>query len=479
MSEARAAWLQTIERYRRNAEGPGSEQYWSPRLDTISADELHAMQSDKLQAAVRYCYECIPFYRKKFDRIGLYPSDIRSVDDLARIPITERTEMAEDLRRQPPWGTYTAIDDETWRRRGWQVFASSGTTGQPRAFRYTAYDRSVWAWADARAMWAMGFRPGRDVALLAFGYGPHVWLWGVHYALNLMGIPILTAGGLDTGARARFIDQYRPTILACTPSYALRLGTVMREMGLDPASSSIRYLFCAGEPGYSVPATRQRLEELWRAELHEFYGCTEAAPAAGGYTCQAMAGDKGGLAMTHLMEDLQIWEVVEPATGASLPDGERGLSVVTNLCSEASPQLRFLVGDFTTLTHEPCSCGRTHARAVGGFLGRADDLLNVRGVTLFPSGVEDAVRRVPGVSDEFALVLTTDRDLDVLIVQVEVTADMPVDRYDEVARQVEREVRSRCELRPVVEVLPPGTLPPTEFKAKRVRDLRGQVTTGG
>jgi phenylacetate-CoA ligase len=138
-------------------------------------------------------------------------------------------------------------------------------------------------------MWAMGFRPGRDVALLAFGYGPHVWLWGVHYAFNLMGIPILTAGGLDTSARARFIDQYRPTILACTPSYALRLGTVMQEMGLDPAGSSVRYLFCAGEPGYSVPATRRRLEALWDAELHEFYGCTEAAPAAGGYACYAMA----------------------------------------------------------------------------------------------------------------------------------------------------------------------------------------------
>ncbi|MDQ2741125.1 MAG: AMP-binding protein [Chloroflexota bacterium] len=465
-------WIETIERYRLDRDRPGSERFWSPRLDTISRDELQAMQAEKLRAAVRYAYECIPFYCRKFNDLGFDPADIRSLDDLQHLPIARREEMAEDLKQNPPWGSYTAIDDAAWLERGWQVFASSGTTGQPRAFRYTAYDRTVWAWANARAMWAMGFRPGRDVALLAFGYGPHVWLWGVHYGLNLMGIPVLTAGGLDTTARVRFIDQYRPTILACTPSYALRLASVMREMGLDPAGSSVRYLFCAGEPGYSVPATRRRLEELWDAQLHEFYGCTEAAPAGGGYTCQAMAAQKDGPAMTHLMEDLAIWEVVDPVTLASLPDGERGLSGVTNLCSEASPQLRFLVGDFTTLTHEPCACGRTHARAIGGFLGRADDLLNVRGVTMFPSSIEDAVRRVPGTSDEFAIVLTRDRDLDVLIVQVEVRPDIPVDRYDEVSRQVEREVRSRCELRPVVEVLPPGTLPPTEFKAKRVRDLR-------
>jgi phenylacetate-CoA ligase len=290
-----------------------------------------------------------------------------------------------------------------------------------------------------------------------------------------MGIPILTAGGLDTSARARFVDQFQPTILACTPSYALRLGSVMTEMGLDPAASSVRYLFCAGEPGYSVPATRRRLEEVWQAELHEFYGCTEASPAGGGFTCQAMAAQKEGPAMTHLLEDTQLWEVVDPETHVSLPDGQRGLSVVTNLASEASPQLRFLVGDFTTLTHEPCPCGRTHARAVGGFLGRADDLLNVRGVTLFPAAVEDAVRRVPGVSNEFAIVLTRDRELDTLIVQVEVHAGTPVEDYPAVAQQVEREVRSRCELRPVVEVLPPGTLPPTEFKAKRVRDLRAST----
>jgi len=471
MSDIRDEWIAMMQKYRFSPERADNERFWCAKLDTASREELRFIQSEKLRVAVRYAYECIPFYRRKYDAVGLRPDDIRSIDDLPLIPVTTKLEMANDLEQHSPWGTYTALDDEMWLQRGWQIFASSGTTAQPRAFRYGQFDREMWMWTNARAMWAMGFRPGRDSALIAFGYGPHVWLWGVHYALNLMRIPIITAGGLDSSARVRFIDRYKPTILACTPSYALYLASLMREQGLDPSASSIRYLFCAGEPGFSIPSTRKRLEETWKAELHEFYGCTEAAPSAGGYTCAAVAAQKDGMVSTHLMEDVQIWEVVNENM-QSLPNGNRGLTVVTNLCSEASPQLRFLVGDYTTLTHEPCVCGRTHARAVGGMLGRADDMLNIRGVTLFPSSIEDVVRGIPTLGPEFAIVLKKERDLDVLIVQVEALPEIPTDRYIEIAEQVEREVRASCELRAAIEVLPQGTLPPTQFKAKRVRDLR-------
>ena len=290
----RNAWLGTIVRFQQDLERPGSADAWSPALDFASADEIRSIQSEKLVVAVRFVYECIPFYRRKFDAIGLEPGDIRGLDDLVKIPVTTKQEMAEDVAANPPWGTYTSVDDRRWRESGWQTFASSGTTSRPRLFRYTQFDRRMWAWVNARAMWAMGFRPGRDSALLAFGYGPHVWLWGVHYALNLMGIPIVTGGGLDTRIRARFIHDYAPTILCCTPSYALYLAGVMREMGMDPAATAVRFLFCAGEPGFGVPATRERLERTWNAELHEFYGCTEAAPAGGGYTCSAIAAGQAG-----------------------------------------------------------------------------------------------------------------------------------------------------------------------------------------
>ncbi len=472
MEPARQEGLAAITRFQRDAERPAGEAAWSPALDFASPDELRSIQSEKLRAAVRFAYECIPFYRRKFDRIGLQPADVRGLDDLPKIPITTKQEMAEDLEAHPPWGTYTSVDDARWRESGWQMFASSGTTARPRCFRYTQFDRRLWAWANARAMWAMGFRPGRDSALLAFGYGPHVWLWGVHYALDLMGIPIVTGGGLDTRTRGRFLREYGPTILCCTPSYALHLGGAMLETGIDPASTAVRFLFCAGEPGFSVPSTRERLERMWDAELHEFYGCTEAAPAAGGYTCAAIAARKEGPVATHLMADAQIWETVDPETSAPVPEGRRGLSVATNLTSEASPQLRFLVGDFTVLREGRCPCGRSHPRALGGFVGRADDMLNVRGVTLFPSSVEDAVRRIPEAGSEFDITVTRERELDVLTVRVEPVPDVPAGRYAEMRRRVESEIVARCELRPVVEVVPPGTLPKTEFKARRVRDLR-------
>jgi len=472
MGDVRAEWIDVLERHRPNRERAESEPYWAPSLETANPERLREIQDEKLGAAVRYAYACIPFYRRKLDRIGLAPGDIRSVDDLSRIPITTKQEMAEDVAANPPWGTYTAVDDETWKGRGWQVFASSGTTAQARVFRYTRLDRSLWAWADARALWAMGIRPGQDSALLAFGYGPHVWLWGVHYALDLMGIPIVTAGGLDSRGRARFVDQYKPTVLACTPSYAMYLGNLMLDMGLDPAASSVRILCCAGEPGVGVPSTRRRLEELWRADLHECYGCTEAAPTAAAYTCSAVVARKDEPVSTHLMEDTHIWETVDHETLEPVPAGQRGLSVVTNLFSEASPQLRFLVGDYTTLDESPCACGRTHIRALGGFQGRADDLLSVRGLSLFPSAIEDAVRSAADVGDEFQIVVDREHDLDVLTIVVEPAPDLPEGAWPAVAAAVEAEVRARCELRPRVEVRPPGTLPKTEFKARRVVDRR-------
>jgi phenylacetate-CoA ligase len=468
----RREWLETIARHQPNRDAAANDRYWAESLERMSRDEIAALQSEKLRVAVRYAYACIPFYRRKLERIGLEPGDVRGIEDLGRIPLTTKQEMADDLAEHPPWGTYTAVDDARWLESGWQTFASSGTTAEPRAFRYTRFDRDVWAWADARAMWAMGFRPGRDSALIAFGYGPHVWLWGVHHAFGLMGIPIVTAGGLDSRTRGRFIDRYRPTILCCTPSYALFLASVLREAGIDPAATSIRYLFCAGEPGFSVPATRRMLEQTWAAELHEFYGCTEAAPCAGGFTCAEVAARKDGPVSTHLFEDGQIWETVDPERLEPTARGERGLSVVTNLCSEASPQLRFLIGDFTTLSDDPCECGRTHVRAIGGFRGRADDMLNVRGVTLFPTSIEDAVRAVADAGSEFEIVLTNEKSLDVLTVRVEARGGLPGDRHPDLRRRIETEIVAACELHPVVEVLPHGTLPRTEFKAKRVRDGR-------
>jgi phenylacetate-CoA ligase len=461
-----------LQEHRLDWDRAGSEHYWSPRLDTAPRGELRRIQNTKLAAAVPFLYENSPFYRRRFERLGMTPDDIRTVDDLPKWPVVDKREMIEDALAHPPYGTYSAHDDALWAERGWMIFGTSGTTGTPRVFRYSQFDREQWEWANARALHSMGFRKG-DCAMLISGFGPHVWIWGVSIALQRMGIPMIPGGGLDARMRGHFLARYGATILACTPSYALYLGRAMQEMGLDPAKTAVKTIFLGGEPWMGIPATRKRLEDLWGARPVEFYGCTEASPHAGGFSCPHAVLPDGQVA-THLMEDIAVWELVDAETKAPVPVGRRGLTVTTNLNSESSPQLRFLVGDYTVLDDAPCACGRTHVRAIGSFVGRADDIVTIRGIKLYPSQIEEGVRAVPGIGDEYEIVLATQADgLDTMTIRVEHPAQ-PADA-PKVAEQVAAEVRTRCEVRVVVEVLRPGTLPRTEFKAKRVRDTRAKA----
>ena len=466
--KTRDVWMETLARHRKDYAAPENDQYWSVALDTASRDEIIAIQNDKLQALAPFLYENSGFYRRRFDRLGLAPTDIRTVDDLPKWPIVDKSEMAEDAMANPPHGTYQTIDDEIWRNRGWMLFSSSGSTGIPRVFRYTHPDRELWQWANARALWSMEIRPG-DVVFPMVGFGPHVWIWGAMVGFEHMGVAVIPGGGMDAKMRATVIDRYKPTVIACTPSYALYLGRTMQDMGLDPAKSAVRTLFTGGEPAMGIDRTRERLEELWGCRIAEFYGCTEVSPHAGGFTCKASVRD-GHQTFTHLSEDIQIWELADPDTLETVPEGERGLTVCTSLNSESSPQLRFLVGDYTVFDTRTCACGRNHVKAMGSFTGRADDLINLRGIKFFPSQIEQAVRSVDGVGDEFEIVLSTKDDgLHVMDLRVE----HPDHASSEaIADRVASEVRSRCEVRVGVEVLAPDTLPKTEFKAKRVRDER-------
>lgn len=468
-SEAtRRTWLETLETYKRDPDAPGSEDYWSPSLDCASRDELTAIQNAKLAAAVPFLYENSGFHRRRFERLGLIPDDVSTVEDLPKWPVVDKSEMMEDVLANPPFGTYSTHDDALWKARGWMMFSSSGSTGPPRVFRYSQIDREYWAWANARALHSMGIRPS-DTVFLISGYGPHVWAWGVQFALAKMGVAAIPGGGLDGKARAAIVERFKPTVLSCTPSYALYLGRTLEGMGIDPGTTSVETLFIGGEPAMSIEATRERLGDLWKARLVEFYGCTEASPHAGGFSCPALDLGDGSVA-THLMEDVQVWELVDDEKGEPVAPGERGLTVCTNLNSESAPLLRFLVGDYTVFDYDTCACGRSHVRALGSFSGRSDDLLNLRGIKMYPVQVEEAVRGVPGIGDEFEIVLSTDEGgLDVMVVRVEHAEHASPDT---IAGRVADEIRARCEVRVGVEVLAPDTLPKTEFKAKRVRDTR-------
>src|SRR5580765_8239581 len=305
----RAKWLETLAAHKRDPDAPGSKEYWSPALDCASRDELVAIQNAKLAALAPFLYENSAFYRARFDRLNLLPSDIRTVDDLARWPVVDKAEMMADAEAHPPYGAYTTHDDALWAERGWMLFSSSGSTGIPRVFRYSQLDRELWAWANARALHSFGIRPS-DSLLICAGYGPHVFAWGVQFAIAKMKVACIPGGGMTAEMRAMMVDRFKPTVLVCTPSYALHLGRVMAERGLDPARSSVRTVLVGGEPAAGIEGTRTRLETLWGARLVEFYGCTEASPHCGGYSCPA--SDQGpGPVTTHLMEDTQIWELVD------------------------------------------------------------------------------------------------------------------------------------------------------------------------
>src|ERR1700722_9131869 len=234
----RRRWLETLARYRRDPDRPGSDDYLSPTLDRAALPELVAIQNDKPAASVTFLYENSDFYRRRFARLGMLPSDLATVDDLPKWPVIDKAEMMDAVLAHPPYGSFSGVDDAIWVERGWMLFSSSGSTGQPRVFRYTQGDRALWAWANARALHAMGLRR-RDSVLLISGFGPHVWMWGLEDAIGLMGIAAIPGGGLDAKARAHMIARFRPSAIACTVSYALYLGRTMQTLGLDPAGSSV------------------------------------------------------------------------------------------------------------------------------------------------------------------------------------------------------------------------------------------------
>jgi phenylacetate-CoA ligase len=474
---AKERWLECVRRWRVQPDAPGAEDCWAPELELASPGHLKQIQSEKIAAAAAYLYEDSPFYRGKFDEAGLRPADVRSVEDLWKVPITRKQEWADDVLRHPPWGTFSPLKSEDWGRHGFMLFTSSGVTGAPRAFRHTAHDRDLWAWMWARALWAQGVRPG-DVLINCIGYGPYTAYWGAHYAMNLIGCPVIPGSGVPAEGRAAYIDAYSPTVLTCTPSHGLHLAETMRRMGLDPAASSIRLVVAGGEQGACIPATKRRLEQAWGATALDVFGGAEVAMAPLGYQCAPDARRDRPPYAPHLMEDCYVVEIVDPSTGEPMPEGGTGITVVSNLFSEAQPILRFEMADLMLVTSAPCPCGRTHRRAVGGVLGREDDVLKVRGRAVQPSGFEAAVRSVAEAADEFEVVIDRrEGGLDEVLIRVEAAPGASLDDRA-LAGGVVDAVRRELGLEASCEVVAAGTLRRTEGKARRVHDRRRAMTSG-
>ena len=466
--DSRERYRQVLTKYRLNPVEPGGDVCWSPELECAPRSRIREIQSDKLVAAVAFLWDYSPFYRRLLEQSKLAPADIKSIDDLAKLPILRREHFVDSQLAHPPWGDYSPISQSMWTKDGWLLFTTGGTTAAPRPFRMTRFDRDQAAWLFARGFWAMGVRPG-DVGNFITNYGAHIFFWEAQQGMHHIGCPVIALGGADLKRRIDFQKNFPATVLGATASFALFMGERMKAQGFDPKESGVRIIFNGAEPGGCVPATKQRVEELWGATLHEWYGATEVGPS--GHSCVFEAGQKERAMNLHFLEDAYIVEVVDPATFEPVPEGKDGVLVMSGLYSEATPFPRYLLGDYTRLTTSPCACGRTTMRAVGGMYGRLDDMLSIRGSHLYPSAIEDVVRGVRDISEAYEVVIEKRDGQDHVTIRCEPRPGIPEERWAGVAETVVREVSSALEVKVAVELKPYGMVS-REFKAKRIYDLR-------
>jgi len=435
----------------------GVARYWDEEIETLDREHLEAYQLRLLRRHLEHAYEGSPYYRSAFDAAGVAPGDVKAFADLARFPFVDKAILRDRQLAAPLLGDVAAVPE----REVVYVSASSGSTGVPTLSPFTAEDFEAFQDVQARLFWAAGMRP-EDRYLHALNFtlfvgGPDV------IGAQKLGALCIWAGTIPADRLLLLMRQFQPTVTWTTPSYAWYLGEAARAAGIEPARDlALRRIIVAGEPGGSIPATRRAIESLWGAELYDFYGISDIFGASAGM-CEAQDG-------LHLAEDHHLLEVLDPATGAPVPDGEKGEMVLTTLRKRARPMIRFRTGDVVTRDRSRCPCGRTHARI--RIHGRTDDMFIVNGVNVFPSDVEVVVREIEDVTGEYRITLTRERHLTRFELEVERRKGSRLSEAA-VADAVRGAFRVRLGLTPkAVAVLEDGALPRSVHKAKRVVDRR-------
>jgi phenylacetate-CoA ligase len=436
--------------------------YWYPYLETLPREKLEELQLKKFRRIVRWAYDHSGFHRRLYDEAGVAPEDIRSLDDVRRVPKVEKSMMLSIQRKEPyPYGDALCVPLEEVT----EFRQTSGTMGQP------VYQPDTWAdwewWSDcwATLLWAQGYRP-KDRVFIPFGYNIFVAFWAGHYASEKIGCETVPGGVLDTQARILKIQELKATAMMATPTYVLGMAdTAKTKLGIDPARDlNVERITCAGEPGALVPATKKRMEEAWGARVFDHAGATEIG--AWGFECREQPG---GL---HVNEAMFLAEVEDPETGEPVTEpGRRGKLVITALDRLAQPCIRFDAKDIVEICDDRCSCGRTYKIFKGGVVGRADDITKVKGVLLAPSAIEDVVRSIPELSDEYEVVVDKRGDVDSILLRVEIAPGVSCSE-EEVKGKLSTELRVKTNLGYRLEFHPYGSLPRYEVKSKRFKDLR-------
>jgi phenylacetate-CoA ligase len=429
--------------------------FFQTEVETMSRDELRTLQEHGLRRQVERCYAGSALYRSKLDSVGAEPGDVRALDDLARLPVVTKEELREDQRAHPPFGTFALADRADFR----EVHPSTGTTGRPVNTIWSARDVETIATVTARTLWQFGVRPG-DVVQNAFAYG--LWVAGMscHYAAGRIGCLVVPTGtGVPTQRQIDFLEIAGSTVLLSTPSYALHIAEALRERGVHPADLPLRLGCFGGEAGAENPATRAKLEDGLGIDAFDYYGLAEVGP-----TFASECEQKAGL---HFAEDYAVVECVDPDTRLPVPEGDLGVLVFTHLTREATPVIRYWSNDYARLATERCACGRTHARAAGGVVGRHDDLVVFRGAKFYPSQVEKVVRSFPELSDEFRIEIrraASSAPVDVCTIVAELAGAEP----EGLAERVVRALREELGVTPGLRLDSYGALERTTFKAKRI-----------
>ena len=428
--------------------------FFDEKMETMTRAQIEALQLERLQATVQHCMNS-PFYRKRFEEAGLKPEDIKTLDDIRRIPFTTK----QDLRDTYPFGMASVPLRECTR-----LHSSSGTTGTPTVILHTQKDLEEWAAQVARNLWMVGLRPD-DVFQNSSGYGMFTGGLGFQYGAERLGMLTIPAAAGNSIRQIKFITDFGTTALHAVPSYVTRLYEVMQSMGVDPRrDTKLKVLAIGAEP--HSEEQRRRIEDMMGVKAYNSFGMSEMCGPGVGFECQ----EQNGL---HFWEDYYIVEIVDPETLEPVPDGEVGELVLTSLCREAMPLLRYRTRDLTRVLGRTCPCGRNHVR-IDRMRGRSDDMMVLRGVNIFPIQIEKILMQFPELANNYLITLTTDDDNDNMTVEVELEELFTDDyqRLQVLQKRIQRALKDEILLTPHVKLVPKGTLPVSEGKAVRVSDKR-------
>ncbi|NLO34853.1 MAG: phenylacetate--CoA ligase [Clostridiaceae bacterium] len=424
-------------------------------METMSEEQMHELQGERLAACVRRLYGTVPYYTDRMKAAGMTPDDVRSLDDLARLPFTDK----DDMRDNYPYGTFAVPLGQIVR-----IHASSGTTGKQKVVGYTQKDIELWSECCCRALAATGMTAS-DILHVAYGYGLFTGGLGLHYGAEKMGVTTIPVSSGNTKRQIQILVDFQPTALACTPSYALHLADELATYGVDKSMLKLKVGIFGAEP-WSL-AMKQQIEDKLNLRAFDIYGLSETLGPGVSISCEA--GD-----LLHIQSDHFIAEVIDPVTGEQLPDGVLGELVFSSVTKEGTPLLRYNTHDLTRLYHGRCACGRTTVR-MEKVTGRADDMLIIRGVNVFPTQIESVLLHFGEVEPHYMIYVDRINNLDQMEVQIEMTPMFFSDSVKEIEqteRKLYQEIQSTLGISAKIRLVEPRTLPRSEGKAKRVVDRR-------